>query len=89
MAPAIAFIFSCDNSQLEGLSIQSDGANLPTIHDQNNPWSFVRAVPMSERDLRPFVDDPRLALANLESRGYHIARTPLVLELPHACRQSS
>jgi len=36
-------------------------------------WRFVRAIPMSTADLRLFTGDVRVALANLKTRGYHIA----------------
>ena len=80
------YFFSCGSYACEGLSLDPDGANLPSLHEQTAPWSFVRAVPMSERDLEHFIADPVLALANLETRGYHIAR---LHALPQANRHSS
>jgi hypothetical protein len=43
---------------------------------------LVREVPMSRIHLQPFARDAQVAVLNLKSRGYHIARnTAVVLNL--------
>jgi hypothetical protein len=84
------FVFTCSNAEYNGLSMQADGANLPTHVDCTHKWTAVKAVPMTELGLKPFVEDARTAIANLTVRGYHLTRiTAEVIEFPHAHRQSA
>ena len=89
-APTTVFVFSCSNAKYNGLSTLADGANLPALADCTHKWTAVRAVQMTELELKPFVKDIRTAIANLAACGYHLARTPArVAELPHPHRHSA
>jgi|SRR6185295_11896777 hypothetical protein len=89
--------FTFGSGDFKGFSLYQDGANLPTLCGApERNWRFVRAIPMSATDLRPFARDVQIALANLKTRGYHIAHnrvalrqiapklTPRVLRTPRA-----
>jgi hypothetical protein len=66
------------------------GANLLALADCTRQWTAVKAVQMTELELKPFVKDARTAIANLEVRGYHLTCTTAeVIELPHAHRQTA
>jgi hypothetical protein len=68
------YLFTCGSADFKGFSLHQDGANLPTLCGApERSWRFVRAIPMSTADLRPFAGDVQVALANLKTRGYHIA----------------
>jgi hypothetical protein len=68
------YLFTCGNADFKGFSLHQDGANLPTLCGApERSWRFVRAIPMSTADLRPFAGEVQVALANLKTRGYHIA----------------
>ena len=72
-----AFVFSCADREVFGLSLARDGHNIPAIAP-NRPWSFKAGVPLSGRDLAPYASDTLIALANLEARGYHLAHRPRI-----------
>ncbi|MFZ0849660.1 MAG: hypothetical protein WAO08_10720 [Hyphomicrobiaceae bacterium] len=78
------YVFTCNNREFNGFSLKEDGANLPILASTSKcTWTLVRAIPMSGTDLKPFARDVQVALVNLRTRGYHIARnTAVVLTLP-------
>ena len=95
------YLFTCGSADFKGFSLHQDGANLPTLCGApEHSWRFVRAIPMSA-DLRPFAGDVQVALANLKTRGYHIAHntgalrqitakiTPRVLQTPQSTQSVS
>jgi hypothetical protein len=89
-APTTVFVFSCSNAEYNGLSTLADGANLPTLADCTHKWTAIKAVQMTELELKPFVKDVRTAIANLAVRGYHLTRiTAEVIEFPHPHRHSA
>jgi hypothetical protein len=68
------FVFSCGSPDLVGLSVRSDGGNIPAVHDGQSDWSLSGMAALSAAGLSPLLDDPRIAISNLHARGYHIAR---------------
>ena len=75
MKPLIPTVYqyTFGSADFKGFSLHQDGTNLPVLcgaPDRN--WRFV-AIPMSATNLRPFAGDAQIALANLKTRGYHIA----------------
>lgn len=97
---SIVYLFTCGSADFKGFSLHKDGANLPTLCGApERSWRFVRAIPMSTVDLPPFAGDVQVALANLKTRGYHIAHNrgtvrritktaPRVLQAPRSPMQS-
>jgi hypothetical protein len=97
---SIVYLFTCGSPDFKGFSLHQDGANLPTLCGApERSWRFVRTIPMSTADLRPFAGDVQVALANLKTRGYHIAHNtgavrritkigPRVLQAPRSPTQS-
>jgi len=83
MSNPTVYVFSCSNPEFDGFSLKEDGTNLPALASTSNcRWTLVRTVPMSRVHLQPFARDVQVALVNLRSRGYHIARnTAVVLNL--------
>ena len=89
-APTTVFVFSCSKAEYNGLSTLAGGANLLALADCTRQWTAVKAVQLTELELKPFVKDARTAIANLEVRGYHLTCTTAeVIELPHAHRQTA
>ena len=82
------YVFTFNNREFNGFSLKEDGANLPILASTSKcTWTLVRAIPMSGTDLKPFARDVLVALVNLRTRGYHIARnTGVVLTLPRLRR---
>jgi hypothetical protein len=73
---SIVYLFTCGSADFKGFSLHQDGANLPTLCGApERSWRFVRTITMSTADLRPFSADVQVALANLKTRGYHIAHS--------------
>ena len=89
-APTTVFVFSCSKAEYYGLSTLGDGANPPAHADCTRKWTAVKAVQMTELELKPFVKDVRTGIANLEVRGYNLTCiTAAVIELPHPHRRSA
>ena len=83
MSNPTVYVFTCSNPEFKGFSVKEDGTNLPTLATTSDcRWTLVREVPMSRMHLQPFARDAQVAVVNLKSRGYHIARnTAVVLNL--------
>jgi hypothetical protein len=85
MSNRTVYVFACSDPEFSGFSLDETGTNLPKLANTPNCpciWTLVRAVPMSGHALRPFVRDVQVAVVNLNTRGYHIARnTAVVLDL--------
>ena len=77
--PSSAFVFSCADPDVFGLSVQSGGHNIPRV-GHNCPWFFKALVSLTGPDLAPYASDTIIALANLRARGYHIARKSAAAE---------
>jgi len=76
MKPLIPTVyqFTFGSADFKGFSLHQDGTNLPVLCGApHRNWRFVRAIPMSATNLRPFVGEAQIALANLKTRGYHVA----------------
>ena len=61
------YLFTCGSADFKGFSLHQDGANLPTLCGApERSWRFVRAIPTSTADLRPFAGDVQVALREPE-----------------------
>lgn len=80
MSNPTVYVFTCSNPEFNGFSLKEDGTNLPTLANTSDcRWTLVRKVPMSAMHLQPFTRDAQVAVVNLKSRGYHIARDRAVV----------
>jgi hypothetical protein len=89
MNQLMAYVFTSSNPNVIGISMLEDGANLPPLAHCPGPWSFSKAVPFTEGDLRTVAPNTTLAIANLQTRGYHTICTTAVLDFPQPHRQGS
>jgi hypothetical protein len=83
------FVFITADPQLRGLSLMRTGENLPRLMD-NRTWSPFVMASLTLDNLKPHALDPELALLNLKTKGFHIARiTAQVLQFPQPNRHSA
>jgi len=80
------YVFASSDGELLGLSVKTDGSNLPA----NVSWDHRDVVPMTATSLARYVPHAEIALANLIMRGYHLARlTAQIVPFPQPNRNSS
>jgi hypothetical protein len=80
------YVFASSDGELLGLSVKTDGSNLPS----NVSWDHRDVVPMTATSLARYVPHAEIALANLIMRGYHLARlTAQIVPFPQPNRNSS
>jgi len=60
--PALIFVFQCGNDYI-GLSIRSDGSNLPSLAQCQEPWTSIHSVAGREGDLAMYVKSVDIALS--------------------------
>ena len=78
------FVFITADPQLRGLSLLRTGENLPRT------WSPFVMASLTLDNLKRHALDPELALLNLKTKGFHIARiTAQVLQFPQPNRHSA
>jgi hypothetical protein len=83
------YVFICSDPAVRGLSLDRDGKNLPKL-ESGSVWMPIVATTLALEHLRRHALDPDLAVLNLRTKGYHVARiTAEILEFPHAHRQSA
>jgi hypothetical protein len=84
------FVFKNGRPDLIGLSVECDGANLPIVNENDEPWRVSKITPFTWAGLAGVTVDIEVALANLRTRGYHIGRTEaVILEFPFGGRASA
>jgi hypothetical protein len=67
------YIFTSENSEFRGLSLDEGGENLPRLTD-NSIWTPLAVALLTRENLRRYSLDPGLALLNLRTKGFHFAR---------------
>jgi len=83
------FVFITADPQVRGLSLLRNGDNLPSLMD-NGSWSPFVMASLTLDNLKRHALDPELALLNLKTKGFHIARvTAKVLQFPQPNRHSA
>ena len=81
------YIFSCGNPEFHGLSFQRDAGNLQNRPDCPEPWTLLKTVTLDELRILGAIFDMQIAITNLKTRGYHIARaSAAVLGFPQSFR---
>jgi hypothetical protein len=86
------YVFVCGNPGLIGFSVDKLGANLPltSTFGPAHSWSRAYEMEMTEAAFCTFSIDVAIAIADLTSRGYHVARsTADASSLPKHHRSSS
>ena len=85
----VVYVFICSHPAVRGLSLERDGKNLPKL-EGGSVWTPIAATTFAFENLKRHVLDPDLAILNLRTKGYHVARIAAeILELPHAHRRSA
>jgi hypothetical protein len=83
------FVFISRGSTVRGLSLLRSGENLPRLID-NAAWAPFVVASLTLDNLRRHSRDPELALLNLKTKGFHIARlTAQVLPFRQRARRSA
>ncbi|AGK56985.1 hypothetical protein HYPDE_26523 [Hyphomicrobium denitrificans 1NES1] len=89
---SIVYVFVCGNPGLLGFSVDKRGINLPltSTFGPAHHWSRAYEIEMTEAAFCAFMIDGTIAIADLISCGYHVARsTPDANALPKHHRSSS
>jgi hypothetical protein len=68
-----AYVFASKSAC--GLSVLSNGSNLPRLLDGSD-WRPLGAKITDSEQLAQYTADPTLALFNIRTRGYHLCRVP-------------
>jgi hypothetical protein len=64
-------------------SFKPDGSDLPTTAAYERSWVLVDTTPLTENGLRHYTVESKIAVVNLKTRRYHIARKAvIVLQFP-------
>ena len=85
------YVFISDNRELYGLSVVSNGSNMPTGTGVAI-WEKREEIPLTAAALTKYAkdQDPQNAITNLLMRGYHITRiSAQVIQFPTPHRSSS
>ena len=86
--PNIYVFLSADRGTV-GLTVVADGSNLPST-DSATGWMHYDVIPMTMNYLSRYTDEPDLAHAGLNTRGFHLSRTSgNIILFPNAHRSSS
>lgn len=86
------YVFVCGNPGFMGFSIDKFGGNLPltSTFGPAHSWSRADQIEMTEAAFCPFSIDVAIAITDLTSRGYHVARSSAdASALPKHHRSSS
>ena len=89
--PARVYVFISDNHEPYGLSVVSNGSNMPTGTGVAN-WEKREEIPLTAAAVAKYAKDhdPQDAITNLIMRGYHITRVSAeVIPFPMPHRSSS
>lgn len=70
----MVYVFTSGHSGVLGFSLQKCGSDLPTAASYQENWSRAYEVRMSDVALDAFRIDAIIALSDLRSCGYHVAR---------------
>jgi hypothetical protein len=76
---AAVFVFSNGRPNCVGLSVEPDGSNLPKVGDMDEAWRLTKFVPFSCAGVGSVTVENEVAIANLNTRGYHVGRTEAVI----------
>ena len=85
------YVFISDNRELYGLSVVSNGSNMPTEMGVAI-WEKREEIPLTNAAVAKYAkdQDPQSAITNLIMRGYHITRISAeVIPFPTPHRSSS
>jgi hypothetical protein len=66
------YVFVRGWSDLIGLSLDPEAANLP--RSSPGEWAFINRVPLAAYEIGLLRIDPTIAIENLRTRGYHVAK---------------
>ena len=66
------YVFVRGWSDLIGLSLDQRAANLPT--SLPHKWTIIDRVPLAAHEIGLLRIDPTIAIENLRTRGYHVAK---------------
>jgi hypothetical protein len=84
---ADVYVFISGNPDVRGFSLERWGQNLPRLPD-NSGWLPIAVASLTLANLERHALDPAIALLNLNTRGYHIARVSAEpTPFPHAFRE--
>ena len=67
------YVFVSDDDSACAFSTQPDGGNIPTPSTGGH-WVSRDVVSMTRESIERYVFDPDIAIANLDTRGYHLSR---------------
>jgi hypothetical protein len=69
---ADVYVFVSGWSDLIGLSLDHRAANLPpSLPDK---WTIIDKIPLAAHEIGLLRVDPTIAIENLRTRGYHVAK---------------
>jgi hypothetical protein len=67
------YVFICANPAVRGLSLRQSPENLPKPEDGSD-WLPVAVTTLTTEGIKRHAPDPNLAILNLRTKGYHVAR---------------
>jgi hypothetical protein len=68
------YVFVSGWSDLIGLSLDERAANLPLCPASPHKWTLIDNVPLAAFEIGLLKIDPKIAIKNLRTRGYHVAK---------------
>jgi hypothetical protein len=68
------YVFVSGWSDLIGLSLDERAANLPPCLASPHKWTLIDKVPLAAYEIGLLKIDPKIAIENLRTRGYHVAK---------------
>jgi hypothetical protein len=68
------YVFVCGWSDLIGLSLDARAGNLPSYLASPHKWTLIDKVPLAAHEIGLLKIDPTIAIENLRTRGYHVAK---------------
>ena len=69
--PRTVYLFRYGRSDRHGFTLRSDGSDLPSDGDV---WRLSTTFSMTQDELNRFPLDTKVALTDLEERGFHICQ---------------
>jgi hypothetical protein len=83
------YVFICADPAVRGLSLRRSPEDLPEP-ENGSDWLPVAVTTLTAEGIKRHALDPDLAVRNLRTKGYHVARLAAqVLKFPHAHRRSA